>query len=1037
MSTRNHQVGQMVEKAAMTRLLVDYLYTLFPDYEEFKDKPWTRESDLDYALANFGGSLREILTDPDTLRAGQKNIIVFRGDREGDGKEFYLHKLIETCYEVIPHFVWEDFKKIRQDKLQFRFPVIMDRDSLQLALNREKIDLAELAELCFVTQLGLEIPEQKAAAKELAKYLATNGMLAIFVGAGICEDPLSLIATRLTPLPESVTSLPILIIFADRSFATELSEGDDFCCVDIPPLSDHQILRYIAIEVPDCSQLLTRIKKNPQTIDILRKQERLLKQVQIWKKRLPNNLSHDISFLEVETNYIDDMLQGGTALRGRLYEAAECELCGKAIPSDVLEAMGNTDFFNCDGHFTYAECKYFLVAEKCYDESPLKRRFSDSQLQRALEGILEQWPVEVEYYFAEFLLHKRGGKDRDNLFLKYWKTLCAVLEIPKIRNLHVPANVLVGTMCFTNQVRSSYQAYVKWAVEALKSDTYDEKVLEGLSNLSRDDNADIDDLVQKALLDEYQNAETMEIRRRIVYFYSRAGYPIPNEIVQDLEDTTKDRHLRYHIVSALIETLDAEGADAMDYYEDGQHYRWVGSGVGNDAILQSEFETLYFRKTGQLHPEGTCLSTSIDSLMDKLRSGEYWEKAHAAGALCRLARLNNDSIRQIISGFEDILRKELDALRTGREPNRLKTVSYIMEAMCKLLYRATPDERVRLSLRARKKIASVLGDYMQPLLAPQTAQEVYNSLNSAQLLLVCGLICMDNQQLPLRKLLGEQFSPGSRFESLLKVSGVGDPAELVPDDGEGNLPDLLEQWIERQKNAELPCPNFEPIVSAKYDISVGQIYAGEQRLGMGFLIRWDSTSQPFVYCVTCRHLFDSIEGTLPPVTIQTLAPKDRAPRYELEPICPPEFSERLTEAATENAAQEDITIWRAYGVSCDLSPHIFCVSDLAGPDERKKVKREATPLHSYGFPKEGIFPVDKISGRELDYRYMQNQGDYCTLRCENLPKILEQRGDDLFVGYSGAPIVDEADRIYAMHKGNMGYEEIIGITLETVKKFFR
>lgn len=1040
---------------AMTRLLVDYLYKLFPDYEKYKDKTWTRESALDGKVKIYGKTLREILTSPDTLLSdqNQKNIIVFRGDREGDGKEFYLHKLIETCYEVIPHFVWEDFERLRRDNLRFRFPIVIDRDSMQIIFSKDKITMVELTEICFISQLCLESQDQKAVAKEVSLYLASNGMLAFFVGAGVCDDPLSFITTHLAPLPDSVSKLPALILFADRDFVAELSEGEDFYCVDIPPLSDEEILRYIAIEVPDCSEILRRYKRKPEALELLRKQERLLKQVQRWKRPSYENRLYGTSILEVESNYISDLIEevlylhkhktskDKDKLLDSLYEAAESELRGEEISLDTINTLKGTDCFNSNGKFTFAHCRYFLVAEKCFKDSRIKKRYSEKELEKTLQIVLENWPIEVQYYFAEIFVNgkKRGG--RQKAFSKYWNALCQVLKKTEIgyNNIPAPALVLVRTMVFTNQIRSSHDLYVKWAVDSLKNENYDEKVFEGLTELrkcnidDKDEKADIDDLLQNALLNEYNSTSIPEVRRRIIYFYSRAGYLIPNEIVKTLSDEGSDKHLRYHIVSALIETVEVEGFNSLEFYENDLHSKWVDNKKANDPILQCELETLYFKIVNRYHPRCTPIDESINSLIIKLSNGEYWEKAHSAGALCRMAGLDAEHIRMIINSFYSILEIEFDALQEGKEQNRLKTVSYVVEALCKLLERLNTSEYDQLSLLASKKISSLISKYIGLIISYETIQEVYYKLNSAVLLLICGLVYMGNPKLPLRKLLGEQFSPRSHLDDLLKISGVGEPADLIPEDIDDNLPDQLEKWIVRQEQDSLPCPSFNSVLSTKYDISVGRVFVNDKPKGMGFLIRLETESFPIIYCITCRHLFGNEIETNASVSIRPLAPKKRNLCYQLSLAY---TSGTLAEGVVENDIIEDITIWRTKGVPCDIVDNIFSYNDLACSYEREIARKEKTTLHSFGFPQNGFLQHDTKLGREIRYQYLQFQGELCTfnsLEWEELTYQSEQLRNP-FQGFSGVPIVDDNDRIYAMHKGDDKHK-VIGVPSEKIKEY--
>ena len=111
------------------RILLRYLNDLYiSQIKEFKDKTWTRESDLDNRQLKEGVLLREALTHPMDRTKLPKRIIVFCGEQVGDGKQFYLSKLVETCFNSIPPFAWNIMES------EYLIPVIVEDKTLENAL---------------------------------------------------------------------------------------------------------------------------------------------------------------------------------------------------------------------------------------------------------------------------------------------------------------------------------------------------------------------------------------------------------------------------------------------------------------------------------------------------------------------------------------------------------------------------------------------------------------------------------------------------------------------------------------------------------------------------------------------------------------------------------------------------------------------------------------------------------------------------------------------------------------------------------------
>ena len=149
-------------------IFVQYLYKFFPIYQDIKDKSWTRIDDLNKSLPEFDGgkTIRQLLTNPNSVSSKHKNVIVFRGEKEGDGKKFYINKLIEACYEAIPHFLWKDIRTLEEDNHLFRFPVLVLDEvikDLSNSFDSESINIITLASKCIKSRFNLNEKEQHIA----------------------------------------------------------------------------------------------------------------------------------------------------------------------------------------------------------------------------------------------------------------------------------------------------------------------------------------------------------------------------------------------------------------------------------------------------------------------------------------------------------------------------------------------------------------------------------------------------------------------------------------------------------------------------------------------------------------------------------------------------------------------------------------------------------------------------------------------------------------------------------------------------------
>ena len=1015
---------EFVRKYDLNRLLIDYLYAFFPVYQEIKDKAWTRENVLDEQLSEdvSNNSLRKLLTDPRTVSAEQKGVIVFRGEREGDGKKFYLNKLIETCYEAIPHFLWSDLGEIEKKENLFRFPILVDKDAVDCWLNQETAqNIAGLTAQCFMTKLQLITEEQCAVAQEVAEKLFQRGMLALFVMEDVHSSPLQLIR-RLIQLMPSAGLMPILIFLVDNSFSFETwdDEENKFYCIDIKPLSEEQILRYIAVELPVCTELMAGVKEHREIVKLLSKQERLLKQVTVWKNNMNSQKDLELDILQIEGDFIKETIGNNAELHRQLCEAAKLELQNEMIPQETLHALRKTDFFY-DEQFNYAESKYYLIAEEYACNSELRAK---SVLQGALEEIIRKWPREVQLYFAAFYM--RGfeiPKKRKNRFGKYFNVLCTVLNNPDIREKQglVPAFVIADTMFFLGKIEEKLDGFINWVMEELEKPDYDKRVFEALARIK---NSVTDYQMEDVLCQKYVETDNLVVKRRIVYFYSFAHCALPDEIVADMKyeefsQEASKRHLSYHIISALTDTIDVSGFGEIKWVKDTAYMEWVE--MDNDPIMQSELEAFYFKKVGRLYKsEGAYLKKSSSLLLKKFEEGADWEKTHALGALCRMPGLEKDSINHTIKKLNDLLTKELYDSLYPKDSNFLRRVKYIVEACCTLAKHKSADPQSAYSL-VLEKFSDHMIKYCKEYMNPDLSFSTYITAYSMFSMLVYGLVCLKKDNLSIRTLLAKEFSIERDWDTLMRNWGIDSMIELWTEGFNDDLEDLVQEW------KAIPSTFSAQIIVQKYNSSVGRIYVDNVYAGMGFMFREQYKSGYRVYCITCAHLFAGMDQCLNNVEIEMLGTEEQSRRYLIKLLHPEDIARELGAKAT---AKQDVSIWGVEDIPYRVFSEIYDETDWCD-----SIPEKGSKLMSYGFPTDEVSEFGKIHGSPLEYIYYQDMGNgFCRL------KIPEEEKSDIYesaFGYSGAPIINSEGRICAIHKGDESNWAFIGINSNIVKEILK
>ena len=132
--------------------------------------------------------------------------------------------------------------------------------------------------------------------------------------------------------------------------------------------------------------------------------------------------------------------------------------------------------------------------------------------------------------------------------------------------------------------------------------------------------------------------------------------------------------------------------------------------------------------------------------------------------------------------------------------------------------------------------------------------------------------------------------------------------------------------------------------------------------------------------------------------------------------------EKLCEKVNPSTpARDDICVLKTDSIPHDIYDYIFTLENLADQDYRTASKER---LMSYAFPDGANSEFGEANGAARDYTYNGNRRNgYCCFS-------VEQEKNN---GFSGAPIVDTKDKIFAIHNGQEGSAVVYGINPQIIK----
>lgn len=1005
-----------VKSNALTELFHRYLEFLYQNYlQQGENKIWMREGDLDKPLGGpyLNQTLRCVLCEYRTVTQGLPNTFIFQGEN-GDGRRFFIRKILEVCYKSIHHIGWEQAK---DEKVSFRFPVYIPKDMLQERVHGgSQLDLIELVCQCVIRQLELTDKYELKIARELVTELGHMGKLVVLFEEETCRDNQDFVE-RLNTLV-GLEYQPIVVFIELPQF--EINEMGNCYCIRMEMLTVPQIVKYLTAELPELysyKETEKMLREQSEVVTLLHKPERMQIHVRVvrenpeLRKATTINQIYD-AFLSARINwaykrqigqkYSKKELESWLIKRAKgenSQDSCQDEQCWKFFADTELFQKHSTDF-------RFEGCKYYLIA-KSYISPNLQAK----DLRKRLLKILMNESFMVLKFFAG--LYIALGKNQNALF----KQLISLMDDAKVRKKYKePAGLLAEVLTFTNRVGADGPEFVKWACREMRKNTYDTSVLEVLAELSQ---ANTNEAITHQLLEQYLATYNAREKRRIVYCFGyMSQVDFPNQLIEDLcapnplPPTKESLHLQYHISAALVDRC-WEIQDIRDYFPALEQ----ALSRNSDPILRSDFDTLFARLNGQEYQYRDTQNQCENQLIDMLEHGPYWQKAHAAGAIGR-RNYDHDTlgISSISTKLIQVLVNTISTIFClGDEGHKeWKTVSYIVESCCQLAVKNNYRNKMKMELRR------LLEFQLSALSCSGVSIVAYKHLQVALKLVGTGLKYLIDGKGDIRTELGLCFSSGENFLQALSRAFCGEQGA----DWIGLKEEIkrLESWSTPEGAEQELRGIFQEMsgCNGKLNFSLAYLWYGDtpQMAGFFFLFQND------IYFITCRHCFFRKGGNPkePRLSAEALNQVSFFPaclnnqgRYH-GVICYPE--NLYASAFFDGCADEDTVIYRLTDIPASFAQVVFSENDL--PDG--KILQEER-LEAFSFP---------------DKSRTQGKWFQCTCYKSGAHGFFTMHTDTIFNEedanwFSGVPVIKSSDIITGMWKGSRGAKgEVWGITIQSI-----
>lgn len=625
-----------------------------------------------------GNTLQGYIFDPDGSKNGQE-IIILEG-KNGMGKNFIALSVLRKCVESMKV---EGRIKIPR-KGRYRIPILITFSFYKKFWKEYESKEFELQDLIVETLIEGEncnSSEREKLKQGVKEYLNWGRFVIYFekecneIGWGML-----LKGRQVYKDYRRQTSFHNIILLAmepeEREKTYQLINSE-YRIFPLDILSQEEISRYIekysTTLARGLNQDLIRILQVPQRLRMFEvltqeakekmesKEVKIENELQFYCFFVRTHIEQILVKKEISPTYRADKIY--RSLQKYAYELCVEQRRGGPFNTGSTklscEELIKCGILNQKYEFQFPVCGYFLAAEYLYKQYSLDENF-------VIPNILYEPPQEKVLLYAGRMI------DEEVIAARYWETIkqgdkCRMQLLAKMIN-----------SCDNFKGTYFHDSFCGYALDNLKRDFYDYSVMEAFEELKGD--------VIQYLKNKYSTLSETDIKasnnmkRRVVYYLGISRSGIVRNMIQDLMGEQTEQHLRYHVIRAMVE----------NYGEDQITTELIRKRIQeierycfrcNDPIIKSDFDVLYQKVNKETKwLMGDSRTSNEEQLKQMLESDNYWQRAHAAGALGR------KNAQRAQPRILEQIKREISQIYDQREDYRncIKVISYSVESICEI-----------------------------------------------------------------------------------------------------------------------------------------------------------------------------------------------------------------------------------------------------------------------------------------------------------------------------------------------------------------
>lgn len=335
-----------------------------------------------------------------------------------------------------------------------------------------------------------------------------------------------------------------------------------------------------------------------------------------------------------------------------------------------------------DYNFYFVGCKHYLIAENLF--SLLKKDLENIKIALSNPVFLEKSNRQIYLFLIDIIKDRvKNNVRRNQYFDIIWNSVTDDKISGENNRVQVLADIMnrygiIGDMTYSSK-------FGDFILKELSKQYYDSNIFDTLHSISiqyEELNINHYLMIRYSELRNSKNFDAVDNqKRRLVYYFGKEKCGIPEAAIEDLVDAEVHIHVKYHIMLAVIENYDPVVESLLEKHK--QKIKKCVKGWEEDCILYSDYQILFAKRNNVERGAGSEENELQERLFQELEKGEYWRRAHAAGALGRQGLLK--SVDELLDRLAD------EISRIPEEENSLKAVSYMVEAICEIFYWQNKD----------------------------------------------------------------------------------------------------------------------------------------------------------------------------------------------------------------------------------------------------------------------------------------------------------------------------------------------------------